>query len=190
MIIGIDIDNVLADYNGALEKVYAKFTKKHHIKLKDKNAYFRQMYDWDEKEEQKFYYDNIEKMIKNLQPQKHCQKIITKLHNDGHKIFIITGRDNKDYVSPKEITKAWLENNNIYYDKLIFTNAYILEDKAQSCLKNKIDIMIDDSKNVFNECSKLGIRVLLFDTKYNRDILTNDRVYDWKQIYKFIKMSK
>ena len=43
------------------------------------------------------------------------------------------------------MTKKWLEDNNIYYDNLILTDAYDKCAKTKQCLKHNIDIMIDDS---------------------------------------------
>lgn len=46
------------------------------------------------------------------------------------------------------MTKDWLNKHNIYYDQLILTNAYNKHEKADKCIENKIDIMIDDSVRI------------------------------------------
>ena len=69
---------------------------------------------------------------------------IDKLKEDSHSIYIITGRDNGEYSDPYNMNKEWLDNNFIYYDKLILTNAYKNDKhgKTEKCLENNIDIMI------------------------------------------------
>lgn len=65
--------------------------------------------------------------MKSLQKTKTNRRFIIlykKLKEDGHKIYIITGRNNGEYTNPNELTTQWLDNYDIVYDKLIFTNAY------------------------------------------------------------------
>lgn len=83
------------------------------------------------------------------------------------------------------MTKEWLDKYNIYYDKLIFTNAYDNVAKARVCLENNIDIMIDDSVSICKSCLDNGIVALLMDKPCNSssDIT---RVYNWEDIYNFI----
>lgn len=44
------------------------------------------------------------------------------------------------------MTKDWLNKHNIYYDQLILTNAYNKHEKADKCIENKIDIIINTNK--------------------------------------------
>ena len=50
------------------------------------------------------------------------------------------------------MTKKWLEDNNIYYDNLILTDAYDKCAKTKKCLKHNIDIMIDYSVRICSDC--------------------------------------
>ena len=185
MRIGIDIDNVISNFNEELLKEYLEHDKTlRNTGIINKNAHYirRGMFDWTEEEENKFYKENIERIAKNLKVKDGAKEYIYKLKEDGHVIYIITGRDNGEYSEPYKMTKEWLDNNLIKYDKLILTNAYDKCEKAEKCLLNNIDIMIDDSLNICKHCIKSNIKTFLMDTPYNRN--TNiPRVYTWKEFY-------
>ena len=192
MNIGIDIDNVISNFNDKLLKEYIKHDKElRNTGVVDKNAsYIRKgMFDWTEEEDKKFYEGNIERIAKELGVIKGAKKYINKLHKDGHHIYIITGRDNGEYTNPYNMTKGWLDKNNIYYDELILTDTYDKHAKTLKCISQNIDIMIDDSVRICNDCIENGITTILMDTPYNRysDI---QRVKSWKEFYKYVSNYK
>ena len=127
MKIGIDIDNVISNFNEELLKAYIEHDKElRNTGIINKNAQYirNKMFDWTEQEETEFYNSNIEKIAINLKPIEGASKYIKKLKEEGHSIYIISGRDNDDYTDPYKMTKNWLEKYDIIYDKLILTNAY------------------------------------------------------------------
>lgn len=194
MKIGIDIDNVISNFNDVFLEEYMK----HDSGLRgsgiiNENAeYFRRgMFDWSKEEEEAFYFENVEDFAKKLKPIKEAPFYIKKLHEDGHEIYIITGRDNGEYKEPEKMTIEWLKKYDIVYDTLILTDAYERHEKANACLENDIDIMIDDSIPNCQEMSSKGIKVFLMDTRYNRNEASFERVSNWKEIYtKISKMNK
>lgn len=186
MRIGIDIDNVISNFNEVLFNEYVKHDKElRNNGVINKNEYIRGMFDWSEEEENLFYYNNIDRIAKSLNVIEGAKEYIEKLKQDGHIIYIITGRDNGEYSDPYNMTKDWLSKNEVYYDKLIFTDTYNKQSKADECIENNIDIMIDDSVSLSSNCIDRGIMTLLMDTPYNRykDIT---RVHNWEEIYEFI----
>ena len=192
MKIGIDIDNVISNFNDTLLNEYLLHDRNLRNKgIINKNAdYIRKgMFDWKEEEEKSFYKNNIERIAKKLEVIDGAKEYIDKLHNDGHFIYIITGRDNGEYTDPYNMTKEWLDNHFIYYDYLILINAYNRREKARKCIENNIDIMIDDSVYICSDCIQNGIDTLLMDTPYNKysDI---KRVHNWKEIYEYITQYK
>ena len=193
MRIGIDIDNVISNFNEELLNEYLNYDKSLRNKgIINKNAEYirRGMFDWTEKEEREFYKNNIERIAKNLKVKDGAKEYIEKLKDDGHYICIITGRDNGEYQEPYNMTKEWLDNNLIRYDKLILTDAYDKKEKSIKCLENNIDIMIDDSVGNCKSCIQNNIKTFLMDTPYNRfaDI---PRVNSWKEFYEVVSnMSK
>lgn len=188
MRIGIDIDNVISNFNEMLLEAYLMHDKElRNTGIINPNAkYIRTgMFDWSNEEELSFYKDNIEGIAKKLKVKEKAKEYIDRLHSDGHLIYIITGRDNGEYSEPYNMTKKWLDENNIYYDNLILTDAYDIHAKSLECLKNDIDIMIDDSVRICSDLITSGITTILMDTPYNRKINIK-RVKNWEEFYEFV----
>ena len=87
------------------------------------------------------------------------------------------------------MTKKWLEDNNIYYDNLILTDAYDKHAKTKQCLEHNIDIMIDDSVRICSDCIENGITTILMDTPYNK-YSKIQRVKSWKEFYRYVSNYK
>lgn len=192
MKIGIDIDNVISNFNDTLLTEYLLHDKElRNSGIINKNAdYIRKgMFDWNEDEENNFYTNNIERIAKKLGVIEGAKEYIDKLHDDGHIICIITGRDNGEYTEPYNMTKKWLEDNNIYYDNLILTDAYDKRAKTKQCLEHNIDIMIDDSVRICSDCIENGITTILMDTPYNK-YSNIQRVKSWKEFYRYVSNYK
>ena len=84
------------------------------------------------------------------------------------------------------MTINWLKKYNISYDKLILTNTYKYQEKADTCKELGIDIMIDDSINVCKKCSDNNIECILFETPYNKKEKRFNRIDGWEKIYTYI----
>ena len=189
MRIGIDIDNVISNFNDTLLIEYLLHDKElRNSGIINKNAdYIRKgMFDWNENEETNFYKNNIERIVKKLGVIEGAKEYIDKLHDDGHIICIITGRDNGEYTEPYNMTKKWLEDNSIYYDNLILTDKHA---KSLKCLEENIDIMIDDSVHICSDCIENGITTILMDTPYNK-YSNIQRVKSWKEFYRYVSNYK
>ncbi len=77
MKIGIDIDNVISNFNDELLKEYIIHDKE--IKgngIVNKNEYITKMFNWTDEEEKRFYKENIERIAVNLKPIKDSIKYI------------------------------------------------------------------------------------------------------------------
>lgn len=186
MNIGIDIDNVIASFDNALLKESLKYDKKlRNTGIINENADYikRGMFDWTNEESEKFYKENIERIAINLKPIHRASEIIKKLKKDGNKIYIITGRENGDYTNPTEMTKNWLEKYNIEYDKLIFTDAYDTHAKTVECIKNNIDVMIEDTKRICEDLNNNNVKVYQMQTRFNKKVQGVQRVSSWSEIY-------
>ena len=188
MKIGIDIDNVISNFNDTLLTEYLLHDKElRNSGIINKNAdYIRKgMFDWNEDEETDFYKNNIERIAKKLGVIEGAKEYIGKLHDDGYIICVITGRDNGEYKEPYNMTKKWLVDNNIYYDDLILTDAYDKHAKTKQCLEHNIDIMIDDSVRICSDCIENGITTILMDTPYNK-YSNIQRVKSWEEFYRYV----
>ena len=193
MNIGIDIDDTLTDIrdklNLAAEK-YANELGKENKNEEDKyvednnNGNVYQIKYGFTYEELKYFLSVIhEGITKKEEPRKNCVEIIRKLHNEGHKIYIITARDSEFHEAPYKLSKDWLDKNNIYYDELI-VNA---RNKLEVCQRKNIDLFIDDQLANCTKLSEAGIKVIRI-TEYN-DIQHGDIINkkNWNEIYNYIK---
>ena len=194
MNIGIDIDNVISNFNETLKEEFLKHDKElRNTGIVNPNLHMTKgMFDWSEDEIWGFYLENIERIAKSLEVKPGAKEYIDKLKEDGHMIVIITGRDNGDYADPWNITENWLKQKEIKYDKLIITDAYKNNKpaKTEKCFENNIDIMIDDSIHNCMDCIENNITTLLMDTPYNRAEKDMIRVNNWEEVYEFIKNYK
>lgn len=190
MKIGIDIDNVISNFNDELLKEYLKHDKElRNTGIINKDVFIRYgMFDWTEKEETEFYKNSIERIAIKLKPIHRATETIKKIKEDGNEIIIISGRNNGEYNNPYKLTEEWLAKYNIVYDKLILTNAYNKEEKANVCKENNIDIMIEDSTQTAVNIEKVGTKVLFMNTRYNKNNENFEKVSNWKEIYS--KISK
>ena len=190
MKIGIDIDNVISNFNDELLKEYLKHDKElRNTGIINKDVFIRYgMFDWTEKEETEFYKNSIERIAIKLKPIHRATETIKKLKEDGNEIIIISRRNNGEYNNPYKLTEEWLAKYNIVYDKLILTNAYKKKEKANVCKENNIDIMIEDSTQTAVNIEKVGTKVLFMNTRYNKNNENFEKVSNWKEIYS--KISK
>jgi len=110
MKIGIDIDNVISNFDYTLLNEYINHDKElRNTGIINKNVYFRNgMFDWSEEEEKDFYTKNIEKFAEKFKPINDSVHYINQLKQDGHEIYIITGRNNGEYSNPYQMTVDWL----------------------------------------------------------------------------------
>lgn len=186
--IGIDIDNVLSNFNEELLKEFLNHDKElRNTGIINNNVYItRGMFDWSKEELDEYYYKNIERIAENLNVIDKAPEYIKKLRENGYEIYIISGRDNGEYSNPYKMTYDWLDKYKIEYDKLILTDAYNSLEKAKICKENDISIMIDDSARILLEVQNKGITALLMDTPYNKEVDNLKRVHTWKEIYEFI----
>lgn len=190
MRIGIDIDNVISNFNDELLKEYTEHDKEiggGGIINPDADYILRGMFSWTQEDVDKFYKENIERIATNLKPIDNSKETIDKLKSEGNEIYIITGRANGEYKEPNKLTTDWLKKYDVYYDKLIFTDAYDSNGKAVECIKNDVDIMIDDSVRILECVIDAGKKALLMDTPYNRKETRATRVISWNDAYEKIK---
>lgn len=90
MNIGLDIDNVISNFDTCLLEEYIKYDKTLRNKgIINENAEYitRGMFDMTDEESDTFYYNNIERIAKNLKPLHNAKKYIDKLKEDGNKVY-------------------------------------------------------------------------------------------------------
>ena len=188
MRIGIDIDNCISNFDDVLLEEYLKHDKELRNAgiINDKPYHITVgMFDWSKKENDEFYYNNIQRIAMSLKPLNNAKEVIDKLKADGNEIYIITSRDNGEYINPEKMTREWLEKYDIYFDKLILTGRH---EKGPACKENNIDIMIEDSIKNCEDIENNGVKCYIMNTRYNQEESRFERVKTWKEIY--LKISK
>ena len=176
MRIAIDIDDTLVDTSKMIKEYVKKLDKKYIENVKDimidnmKNPIVVE------------FYDKYLEEISDNAKLKDDVDLINKLYNN-HEIYIITARSENFIDNVDQKTKRLLDKFNIKYHKII-TGA---GRKAEVCVKNNIDLLIDDSIKHCTNFKQKGGKVLLFDSINNRNIdIDLPRVYSWKEVYDII----
>ena len=161
MKIGIDIDGVLTDIEQWQLDYGSKFYyEKYRKEIVNVEGYeTNQIFNVESKLDDEFWNKYFKEYSINIEARKFADEVIDKLKQDGHQIYIITARGSflshslgtMSIDENKKIVLEWLRNNNINYDKIIFSP----EDKFDVCKDNNIDLMIEDKPDNINKISKV-----------------------------------
>ena len=181
MRIGIDIDDTIVNTSEMCINYLKKLDKKYGENIKDiitdniKNPVVTLFYD-------NYLYD----VIAHAKLKEDAVKVINELYRDNE-IYFITARSERFIKDVDNMTKNLLDSYNIKYNKII-TGA---GKKAELCVENNIDLLIDDSIKHCTNLSNIGIDTLLFNSINNKDIETNlKRVYNWNEVYDYVNLHK
>ena len=181
MRIGIDIDDTIVNTSEMCINYVKKLDKKYGENIKDiitdniKNPVVTLFYD-------NYLYD----VIAHAKLKEDAVKVINELYRDNE-IYFITARSERFIKDVDNMTKNLLDSYNIKYNKII-TGA---GKKAEVCVENNIDLLIDDSIKHCTNLSNIGIDTLLFNSINNKDIETNlKRVYNWNEVYDYVNLHK
>lgn len=190
MRIGIDIDGVLTDIEQWQLDYGSKVIFENYNKgIINPNGYdIKEIFDVERNLDDKFWEKYLFDYSTKESARKFSDEVTRKLHEDGNEIYIITARfltDRNDELGNKmrKIVLNWLKENNIFYDKIIFSP----EEKIDICMEKNINLMIEDKVDNINTISK-KIPVICFDAKYNRECKGKNifRCYSWYDIYSCI----
>lgn len=194
MRIGIDIDGVLTDIERFVADYGSKFCIENGLELKMIPGHYDESksFNWTEEQDIKFWNEYLVYYATKYPTREFASDVINKLKEEGHEIYIVTARCEwglppESYGKMKTFVAEWLKENNIYYDKIIYTEG----SKVPYCVGNYVELMIEDCPdNVKDIATKLP--VLCFDCKYNENLEGNNitRVYSWYDVYSKIKEMK
>lgn len=178
MKIGIDIDDVITNTSEKIEEYVvndrnSQKLQEHMKEIMKGNP--------SEPEVISFCMENYLRVFEKVKPKDNASKVIQNLLDKGNEIYLITARgENLEFFRGSEkVTKEFLEDNNIKYTKIIF-NAV---NKAQLCVDNQIDIMIDDSIEHCEDVKNVGIKSIVFTSNVNKNTSTTvERVDNWLEL--------
>lgn len=183
MRIGIDIDDTITNtWNDIIPYYSREFGVPIEV-LKKSKPYYESVKDLCTREE---YFERIKPIYNNVAPMVSLKEDVCEVLNDlrskGHTITFISSRG-EGYTDAYNLTKEYLNKMGVPYDRLIVGAS---RNKDYLCVSEKIDLFIDDSYKHCVNASKLGVRVLMSETDYNKECLEFPRLKKWKDIYKFI----
>jgi len=180
--IAIDIDNVIADFEGAFRR---EINKKYNYELKRKDIKefdFHKCTNLTEKQEQMLFNDFINNDgFVNLKLIRGSRENITKIKENNF-IILITSRPK----ALRNITLEWFRRKRVPYDKIIWS-------KNKHLQKTKYDILIEDKFEYALDVAKKDRKVILIDYPWNRKNIFHRniiRVKKWNDIVSVIRKLK
>lgn len=183
MLIGIDLDNVLADLAPALIKFHNNFFD---ASLEVNQIFSHNLWQvWGgtpEETIEKVYNFYKSDYFKNILPVNGSVEGVTDLARN-HNLVVITSRPH--FLADE--TKSWVYKH--FTDKfsgIHLTNQFSLGEsrkKSEICSELGVDVLIEDSLEFAMDCAT-KTKVLLFDSPWNQKELPDGiiRVHSWKDI--------
>lgn len=183
--IGLDLDGVVIDSETTFRTYEEIFDIEHNqIKLINKEEpKFQQRYNWSKEEENEFINKYMLEVSKNSNLMSGF-KTVYNLLKDKVEFVIITARGG--FIDEmKDDAENLLKSNGININKAF----YKINDKLDICIREQIDIMIDDDYRIIEKISSNNIRTLYFrDTNLKKLEETEfiKEVNNWGDVYRYI----
>lgn len=164
MRIGIDLDDTLVKTSESFNRV-----------LKKHNVNFKKSYkdDWDSDEIELILDNYALEILKGAEIKEDAKEVLDYLSSCGHELVIITARNNYYDDGVEEFTNDFVRENNLKISKIYFDQSI----KSDLAKKINIDLMIDDSIEVYNNMKIENIDCILF----------GDKIKTWKEVLEYIK---
>jgi len=177
LVIGVDLDGVCADYEGALRASIARHTGRSLSEMPAQtvmDAYSEWGLTFAEFEEAHRRAVVDDHMFRTMNPMPDVSEVLWELSDAGMWIRIITHRllFNGIHEASAADTAWWLDHHAIPYRDLCF-----IGDKPGV----GADLYIDDSPRVITALRTAGRSVIVFDQPYNRH-LDAPRVTEWRHL--------
>lgn len=199
MRIGVDIDGVLNYRQEFVLSCGTKFCVEQGLPaLKDPNSHsIREIFGISQAQRDEFWRKYARYQMWEWPAQNYAAEVIKRLRDEGHEIFIVTGRNNNDPrvegmpegETWETVTVDWLKRNNIIYDQIEFDRGRPApHDKGTYCQEQGIEVMIEDLP-AYLETLVGKTQIFVFDQPYNRgmELAGMQRVYSWYDIYQKIE---
>ncbi len=190
MNIGIDLDEVIADFMSALLNFYYKKTGKLHSKEEFKEYKWWPVWGVSREEAIKITDEFHEAHnVKDIKTIENSIKGINLLLEKGDNLIVITARP----IRYKQKVEEWIY---FYLGKKLeiihsgdFHKGQAVS-KSEICNNLGIKAILEDSGETALDCAKNGIRVILFDKPWNKKFKHENiiRVKDWDEAIKKIEI--
>jgi uncharacterized HAD superfamily protein len=192
MVIGVDLDEVLAEYLSAFISFHND-TYGTALQYDDFYTYKLWMVAKFTREEtmKRIHEFHRTDYFKNIQPVEGAIAALSTLKARGHKLIVISSRQS----NIESQTKEWL---NLFFPG-VFSKVYVLNNfgdvhgiyrtKSSVCKELGVDIMIEDAVDYAKECACADTRVILLDKPWNRLMEESPfivRTSSWTQVLEHI----
>ena len=175
MKIGIDIDNTITETS-----LLANLLVKNDYRYNEAKDY----HNLSEEKLKDFLTNYLSDIVYNVNIKADVKGTLEMWHNLGYKIIFITARgvektNNFINLRTLHLTSMYFEKEKIPFDEIIFFK----DSKAQTALKYKLDLFIDDKESVLDEMASVGIKTL----RMTADLTSKHKIVNsWQEIQKIV----
>ena len=177
MIIGVDIDNVIADTEKELRRLLFE-QRGLNLTREDIKSYTLENIAGMSREDLAYIMDlfNNGEIFLGLEVIEGAKETLERLRENKHDIVLVTSRPKK----VEALTVKWLSRNMIPYNGLHFASGTKLNGISY-------DLFLEDQDNFAYEIAENGTFVLLFDAPWNRHVehVNINRVFSWHDVDRF-----
>ena len=185
--IGLDLDGVVIDSETTFRTYEELFDieKGRNNLINREEPKFQQRYSWTEEEKNEFIQKYLMEIAESSNLMSGFKKVYELLKKEDVKFIVITARGGFN-IKMKDNAENLLKDNGIIFDKYY----WMQDDKLEACLKEKIDIMIDDDFRIIERISNNKIKTLYYRDTNLKKLKENEyikEVNNWGDIYRYIK---
>lgn len=189
MKIGIDLYGVVFDSEKEFRvysELYDMLDLKQNSKINNKELKFQSRFKWTKEDIDGFLNKYHKQIIVESNFMPGVKRILKLLKEDGHTLILITARGgmNRDMI---KVTEERLQQNEMnIFDKYYWAT----ENKDEVCVKENVDIMIDDFCDKCKSIANSKIKTIYLKDAPSYDLEENEYIkvlYNWGEIYRYIK---
>lgn len=165
MLIGIDIDEVIADsvavYLPTLNALFGKDLRREDLVEWD----FERTYGVPPAEIKRFWAVHARSGgWERIRPTDGAAEILARLR-ERHEVVVVTGRP-EEHVG--RATRAWLAAHRIPHDALVFMEGLDKDEAVRRAIGRGLDVLVEDHADFALAVAARGVPVFLVDAPWNR----------------------
>lgn len=189
IVVGVDADGVLTDMATFNMEEGRIFYKRAPIHLDGYSA--REIYDGTKFQEFLFGLKVLDKYCTKVPLRPGAKRALTFMYDEGAELHEITARKFVTQNNPlgahyRRLFEKFLAKYQLPFKSIQYcSEEFSPRDKYIACSKLGVDIMIEDKPEVALYLAEQGIKVLLFDAPYNKEVRHQNitRVFNWDECY-------
>lgn len=189
MKIGIDLDGVVIDSETTFrtyEEIFDLDKLNGNNLINREEPKFQARYNWKDEEQKEFINSYFMAVSKESPLMAGFIGVYNLLKKENIEFIVITARGGLGGNEMKEDAERLLNKYNIKFDKYYWKQ----DNKLDICLKEEIDLMIDDDYKIIEKLSNNNIKTLYFRDTGLKKLEENEyikEVNNWGDIYRYIK---